>query len=469
MVNLAHQHNNKWVRLLQSLQQLGMIVLLLGAMLVDGGRSYAQEEEEEAPANNHMFLPIVANTGEGGGQRTHLIPGQYIVVFKTDLVAASSVASIAADMTAHYGGEILQTYGDALQGFAARFPLDSSATTIASLQQDERVAYVEQDALITGDQEPESYPKNQPEPIEGLVQAAATDEIKSEEATVGIDTVQTGPVWGLDRNDQHFLPLNGKYIYFNTGAGVRVYIIDSGIRTAHSQFGGRASHGFDAIDGVLPADDCVGHGTHVAGTVGGKKYGVAKKVSLIAVRVLDCNNMGSTSAIIAGVNWVTLQKRLNPSIPSVANMSLGGPASPAMDSAVINSINAGVTYVVSAGNSNTDACTQSPARAVGTITVGATDITDTRATFSNFGGCVDIFAPGVGIKSAWNPSNSATTTMNGTSMAAPHVTGVVALFLQSAPNATPSTVRTTIFGVATGGIVNNPGPGSFNRLLYNPY
>jgi subtilisin family serine protease len=273
----------------------------------------------------------------------------------------------------------------------------------------------------------------------------------------------------LDRNDQRYLPLNGQYIYFATGSNVRAYIIDTGIRIAHSQFGGRASYGYDAIDGSLPADDCNGHGTHVAGTVGGSTYGVAKQVRLVAVRVLGCNGSGSYSGIIAGVNWVTNQKRLNPSVPMVANMSLGGPASTALDNAVVASISRGVTYVVAAGNDGGLACNSSPARTAGTITVGATDATDTRPTWSSYGGCVDIFAPGVSITSAWYTSNTATANLNGTSMAAPHVAGVVALYLQRTPSASPSTVRSTIFGVATAGIVKNPGTGSFNRMLYNPY
>lgn len=421
------------------------------------------EEEEQI---HQLFLPLVSIVAT---PRETVIPDQYIVVFKEDMVSASSVSAIAAEMASQYGGEVLQAYDAALQGFAARFPSETGADVATQLQNDARVAYVEQDGIAYGDQEATPYGKDPFAQPEMTVDAASTEEVKVVDDTATIDTVQTAPVWGLDRNDQRYLPLNNIYIYFKTGAGVRAYIIDSGIRIAHSEFGGRALNGYDAVDGKLPADDCHGHGTHVAGTVGGKTYGVAKAVTLIAVRVLGCDNKGSYSNIIAGVNWVTNQKRLAPTVPMVANMSLGGLASSALDTAVYNSINAGVVYVVSAGNDNKPACNYSPARTAGTITVGATDTTDTRASFSNYGACVDIFAPGVSIKSAGRTSNTATATMSGTSMSAPHVTGVVALYLHGTPRATPATVRTTIFSVSTANIVKSPGTGSSNRLVYNPY
>ena len=443
---------------MKQFKQAAMSLLIGGALVLNSVALHAQEAEGQDQPANRVFLPLAA-TDTTGRPKNELIPDQYIVVFKEDLVTAASVSSIAADMVATAGGEMLQVYDEALQGFAARFPAGAGADAIARLQQDERVAYIEQDATASTTQDTTVYHKT---PFEA-------EEAKTTEGGRSIDTVQYGPVWGLDRNDQRYLPLNGQYIYFATGSNVRAYIIDTGIRIAHSQFGGRASYGYDAIDGSLPADDCNGHGTHVAGTVGGSTYGVAKQVRLVAVRVLGCNGPGSYSGIIAGVNWVTNQKRLNPSVPMVANMSLGGPASTALDNAVVASISRGVTYVVAAGNDGGLACNSSPARTAGTITVGATDATDTRPTWSSYGGCVDIFAPGVSITSAWYTSNTATANLNGTSMAAPHVAGVVALYLQRTPSASPSTVRSTIFGVATAGIVKNPGTGSFNRMLYNPY
>ena len=205
---------------------------------------------------------------------------------------------------------------------------------------------------------------------------------------------------------------------------MKAYIIDTGIRTTHSQFGGRAISGYDAIDGALPAADCNGHGTHVAGTVGGSTYGVAKAVSLVAVRVLNCSGSGSTSGVIAGIDWVTGNHQAGQ--PAVANMSLGGGASSSLDTAVRNSIADGVTYALAAGNDNTNACNSSPARTAEALTVGSTTSSDARSSFSNYGTCVDIFAPGSSITSAWHTSDTATNTISGTSMAAPHVAGAAA-------------------------------------------
>lgn len=446
-------------------------LLLLGAVLITPVSSHAQTSGDDTTPANQVFLPLVTSSDVQVTQAGTPIPDQYIVVFKEDLVTAADVSALAADLVAQGNGELLYTYDAALQGFAVRFPSATGAVTAANIKQDERVAYITQDQIVTGSQESgdgSGFTKSGAD-AETTVNAAASEEVKQVEEAERIDTVQYNPVWGLDRNDQRYLPLNGRYIYFATGTNVRAYIIDSGIRTSHAQFGGRASHGYDAVDGSLPADDCHGHGTHVAGTVGGATYGIAKNVRLIAVRVLGCNNSGSISGIIAGVNWVTAQKRSNPRVPMVANMSLGAAANSALDNAVYNSILNGVTYVVAAGNDNLNACNYSPARTAGTITVGATASNDYRASFSNYGGCVDIFAPGVGITSAWRTSNTATNVLNGTSMAAPHVTGVVALYLQNNPSATPATVRSTIFSVATSGIVRSAGTGSYNRLVYNPY
>jgi subtilisin family serine protease len=282
-------------------------------------------------------------------------------------------------------------------------------------------------------------------------------------------TTQTGATWGIDRVDQRNLPLSTTYTYTADGTGVNAYIIDTGIRFSHAQFGGRATSGFDAVDGGS-ADDCNGHGTHVSGTVGGSTYGVAKNVHLVAVRVLDCSGSGTTAGVISGVDWVTA----NHVSPAVANMSLGGGASTTLDNAVASSIASGVTYAVAAGNGNflgiaANACNSSPARVATALTVGATDQTDKKASFSNYGTCLDLFAPGVNITSSWYGSDTATNTISGTSMATPHVVGVAALYLQGNPSATPATVSAALVANATTGKVTSPGTGSPNRLLFENY
>jgi subtilisin family serine protease len=280
------------------------------------------------------------------------------------------------------------------------------------------------------------------------------------------DTQTNPPSYGLDRIDQRSRPLDSAYTYNVTGAGVRAYIIDTGIRTTHGDFGGRAASGFDAIDGG-PADDCHGHGTHVAGTVGGSSYGVAKGVTLVAVRVLNCDGSGTTAQVVAGIDWVTA----NAVRPAVANMSLGGGADTALDNAVRRSITSGVSYAIAAGNGlfglfPLDACTQSPARVTEALTVSATDNADRKASWANRGTCVDLFAPGISITSAWNTGDSATSTISGTSMAAPHVAGAAALYLAGNPAATPAQVHAAVVANATTGAVASPGSGSPNRLLY---
>jgi subtilisin family serine protease len=321
-----------------------------------------------------------------------------------------------------HGGDVGYIYESALHGFSVRIP----AHAANGLAHDPWVKFIEEDGVMTA------------------------------------DTTQSGATWGLDRIDQRNLPLSGTYTYTGNGGGVRVYVIDTGIRTTHTQFGGRASAVFDALGGN--GQDCNGHGTHVAGTIGGSTYGVAKNALLRAVRVLDCNGSGSTSGVIAGVNWVTS----NHISPSVANMSLGGGASTSLDSAVSNSINSGVTYAIAAGNSNTDACTQSPARVGSAITVGSTTSSDARSSFSNFGTCVDIFAPGSSITSAWASCDTCTNTISGTSMATPHVAGVAAVYI-SRFGGSPSTVRNALVGNATSGVISNVGSGSPNRLLFTNY
>lgn len=358
-------------------------------------------------------------------KNAHKIESSYIVMLDDSVVGEKGDYSISAyvadDLASRHHGRVKQVYKHAINGFS----VEMSEADAEALSQDFRVALVEEDGVVTA------------------------------------DATQTNPPWGLDRIDQRNRPLNGTYVYNWTGAGVRVYVIDTGIRTSHSQFGGRASNVFDAFGGS--GADCNGHGTHVSGTVGGSTYGVAKSALLRGVRVLDCSGSGSTSGVIAGVDWV----RQNHIAPAVANMSLGGGASTALDTAVNNLHNANVTIAVAAGNSNANACNSSPARAVNAITTGSTTSTDARSSFSNFGTCLDLFAPGSSILSAWYTSNTATATLSGTSMASPHVAGVAALYKQANPSASSTTVRNAIVNNATTGVVTNAGSGSPNRLLYS--
>lgn len=349
------------------------------------------------------------------------IPGRYIVVFQPGAPAAE--VSAAAEHARGAGGQVDFVYDAALIGFAGNFPEQA----LAGLSHNPNIEFIEADQEIT------------------------------------LDTTQTSATWGLDRIDQRRLPLNSTYTYNSTGSGVTAYIIDTGIRISHNQFGGRASYGYDFVDNDSTASDCNGHGTHVAGTVGGSTYGVAKGVSLVAVRVLNCSGSGTTSGVIAGINWVTSKHTTG---KAVANMSLGGGASSSLDTAVNNSINDGIVYAIAAGNSNANACNYSPARVANAITVGATTSTDARASYSNTGSCLDLFAPGSSITSAWYTSNTATNTISGTSMATPHVAGAAALYLQG-HNATPTQVRNAIVGAATQNVVTNAGSGSPNLLLYS--
>jgi subtilisin family serine protease len=352
------------------------------------------------------------------------VDGRYIVVLKPG-ANPRSVAAIA-------GVSPRYVYTAALNGFAATL----NAGQLTALQHNPNVAYIEEDQVV---------------------QLATTQTMDS-----------NGDPWGLDRIDQRSLPLSGTFTYTNTGRGVNAYIIDTGIRFSHQEFGGRAVSGYDAVDGGS-ADDCNGHGTHVAGTVGAATYGVAKEVKLIAVRVLNCSGSGTTSGVIAGVDWVTA----NHVKPAVANMSLGGGASTSLDNAVKNSIAAGVSYAVAAGNGNfagvaQDACKTSPARVPGAMTISATDKTDRKPSWANYGNCVDWFAPGVGIKSAWYTSDTATNTISGTSMATPHTTGVAALYLQSNPTATPQQVRDALYNLTTKGVVTNSKTTN-NHLLFTNF
>jgi subtilisin family serine protease len=267
-----------------------------------------------------------------------------------------------------------------------------------------------------------------------------------------------GDPWGLDRIDQHNLPLSKTYTYAGGASEVHAYIIDTGIQTTHPEFGGRATVAFDALGGS--GQDCNGHGTHVAGTVGSTTFGVAKSAQLHAVRVLNCAGSGSNSGVIAGINWVAAHSVH----PAVANMSLGGGFSSSLNSAATNLVNSGVFLAVAAGNSNANACSYSPASASGVFTTAASDKTDTRASFSNFGNCVEGYAPGVAIKSTW--LNNGTNTISGTSMATPHITGVGALYKGDHSDASAATIISFIQSTATQNVIRSNHPSTPNRLLF---
>jgi subtilisin family serine protease len=368
--------------------------------------------------------PAAAAPADGGPRATYVV-----TVDRTALPAQ------AAERARGLGGRIDHVYTAALTGYAVTLP-EAAATRLAGLP---GVVSVERDQVVTA------------------------------------DGTQQGAPWGLDRTDQRDLPLSTAFSYTATGAGVTAYVIDTGINAAHTDFGGRAVSGFDAVDGGA-ADDCNGHGTHVAGTVGGTTYGVAKGVRLVGVRVLGCDGSGTTAGVVAGIDWVTANHAAG--APAVANMSLGGGASTAIDTAVANSVADGVSYAVAAGNGNAsgvaqDACASSPARVPAALTVGATDRTDRAASFSNHGTCVDLLAPGVGITSAWHTGPTATNTISGTSMATPHVAGVAALYLQGAPAASPAAVASAVTQTATTGRVTMSRTavraGTPNRLLFSSY
>jgi len=376
-------------------------------------------------------VPAFAAPTEGeirnaGGKTA--IPNSYIVVLKeSSSLRSLGVSATARDLADRHNGTIKYTYQTALHGFAATL----SAVEAKKLAADPAVDYVEQDHTVR---------------MSG--------------------TQLNPPSWGLDRIDQVNLPLDQSYTYPNTASNVHAYIIDTGIRFSHQTFGGRAVSGRDTVDNDNDATDCQGHGTHVSGTVGGSQYGVAKGVQLVGVRVLNCQGSGSNAGVIAGVDWVTA----NAIKPAVANMSLGGGVNASLDTAVANSIASGVTYAVAAGNGDifgnpANACNFSPARTPTAITVGATQSNDASASFSNFGTCLDIWAPGVGITSSWLTNDTATNTISGTSMASPHVAGAAAVYLSANPNATPQQVRDALVNAAASGKVTNPGAGSPNKLL----
>jgi serine protease len=363
---------------------------------------------------------------------SNAIEGQYIVVLKDNVVEEnegifSSQANLKAvqmvndQLSLKYQARVKRTYKTVLKGGV----YEMSEAQAQKLAQDPSVELVEEDQMMS------------------------------------INATQNNATWGIDRVDQRNLPLSGTYTYNTTASNVNAYIIDTGIDMDHSEFGNRASSGIDTVDNDYNAEDCQGHGTHVAGTVGGSTYGIAKGANLIGVRVLGCNGSGSNSGVIAGMDWVAD----NHSKPAVANMSLGGGASSASDQAVARLTQAGVTTVVAAGNDNSNACNYSPARAPSAITVGSTTSNDSRSSFSNYGNCLDIYAPGSSIRAARLGGGS--TTLSGTSMASPHVAGVAALYLAANPNASVNQVTNAITSAATPNKVSDAKSGSPNLLLYS--
>nr|EKT9126097.1 S8 family peptidase [Acinetobacter baumannii]EKV9865714.1 S8 family peptidase [Acinetobacter baumannii]EKX6746171.1 S8 family peptidase [Acinetobacter baumannii] len=365
----------------------------------------------------------VTNPVNDSSQAKGIIKNQYIVILNKD---AGPSKDFAQNIAKQHAGKVLQSYDTVLKGFAIYLPDTAGTAFIEAMKKNPQVLSVESDKIVNIDA-----------------------------------TTQSNPDWGLDRIDQKALPLNSAYSYLQTGSGTTAYIVDTGILSSHQEFSGRVLSGYTAISDGNGTTDCNGHGTHVAGTVGGTTYGVAKSVNLVPIRILGCDGSGASSNVIAGLDWILK----NGKKPAVVNMSLGGATSSSLDSAVENLYNNGYVMVVAAGNSNTDACTSSPARVSKAITVAATDNTDTRASYSNYGSCVDIFAPGSQINSSWIGNNTATKILNGTSMATPHVVGVVAEMLQSTPTASPQTISTNLLNQASSNVVKNPS-GSPNRLLY---
>jgi subtilisin family serine protease len=373
-------------------------------------------------ASTAMLTPTaIAEQAVLPGAGAQAVEGSYIVVLK------DGARTPASALASRYQGSVKHTYSTALHGFSVTGMSERQARRLAA---DPDVEFVERNTVAT------------------------------------IQETQSNPTWGLDRIDQASLPLNQKYTYPNTAANVTAYVLDTGIRKTHTEFEGRASDGYDFIDNDAVAQDCQGHGTHVAGTVAGRTYGVAKKAKIVAVRVLDCNGSGAWDGIIRGIDWVTQ----NAKKPAVVNMSLGcSGTNSSLENAVKRSIGAGITYVLAGGNSGQDACGFTPARTPEAITVGASDRTDKRSIWSagssNYGKCLDIWAPGSDIISASHSNDTGTRSMGGTSMASPHVAGAAALYLSANPNATPAQVRDALVNGATPNKITDVKTGSPNLLL----
>jgi subtilisin family serine protease len=409
-------------RILTGVRRFVIVRSSLSAALVVAGLSWGCRDAQSPTAVSGLMAGQ-RHSLSSAAPEAELIPGQYIITF---VDSVKDVPGLAKRIAAQYGKEPLFTYTAAIKGFAVQLPDQA----VEGLSHNTQIERIEQDAVVTLN-----------------------------------DTQLNPPSWGLDRIDQRSSTLDYSYTYSIAGAGVSVYIIDSGIRSTHVDFGGRASGAYTAINDGYGTNDCIGHGTHVAGTVGSRTYGVSKAVTLYALRVLGCDGTGATSGVVSAVDWVTKNRHL----PAVANMSLGTSSSSTLSQAVQSSIASGVVYVVAAGNSSVDACTVTPANVGPAITVGASNQYGWAESYSNYGSCVDLYAPGRAIISTWYTSDTAHTSMTGTSMASPHVAGAAALVLSANPTASPADVATAIVNSATVGALSSVAAGTPNLLLYTGF